>query len=117
MTLEHDDPRLIAATTAMEALEKMHPRTVLDALAMEALEAADDIDRVAGIHRFTIDDETVEKIAGMIVRAQSGGHCNIGAVCGLCDCSAKYDPRMIVDRDNYARDHARAILDTLKEES
>lgn len=75
--------------------------------ARAAIEASDDL---------VFSDEAVERAANVLLREQTGGNCQLGRVCSLCDCFAKYDPAFIKDRDNYARDHVRAVITALRGE-
>lgn len=56
-------------------------------------------------------DAAVEAAAAVLVREQSGGFCQLGKVCQLCDCYAGMNPGLKEERDRYAREHARAALE------
>lgn len=58
-----------------------------------------------------VTDEMVERGARELVRHQSNGCCDLGRICGLCDCFAASDTPPGHHRDGYARQEARAVLE------
>jgi hypothetical protein len=63
------------------------------------------LDAIDGL---TNGHSTTDAVASAIVRAQSSGTCDLGKVCGLCDCFASLDGGEA--RDRLMRSVARELL-------